>query len=110
VTSITECRGLPATVTVEVAPAPALRPAGKPRRDPGSGATAATSVKSRRCRRLPIEPTGRRQRNETQPAPVPAGRAARRGGTHGDHQQASQEDRARPHPAAGLADALVHAV
>ena len=54
-------------MTREVAPAPALRPAGKPEREPGRTVRATTDPTTRRCRR-PHGPTGRRQNRDTEPA------------------------------------------
>jgi len=59
-------------VIAEVAPAPALRPAGKPERDPGRTERVDDRFHRRRCRRPPGGPTGRRQ-IDTEPAPAASG-------------------------------------
>src|SRR3954452_2651949 len=108
VTVVTERRQARATVIVEVEPAPALRPAGKPERDPG---------RTERGRPIPRTalpqapgPTGRRSERDTEPATAAPGRAGRhRGPHHEDHHQAPREDPARLRPER-LAHALAHAV
>ena len=66
-TSVTEGRAARATVTREVPPAPALRPAGKPERETGPHGAGDDRSHERRCRR-PHGPTGRRHNRDTEPA------------------------------------------